>query len=289
MAFNQYGFQQVDYEVHFREFAAPFLVDGNTASNLYFVHEAQQNHIYSINNALLELLSDALTLLSAVSFASEAEHFLRYGIMRRLRMLNSSFRSFQRLVPPNRTVPLSQSQSDEACADLNAMYINILGLLDNYAWVLVHQLGSPSTKAAGRMAIGLFKPALSRDPGLSTVTSALASFSAWEEEMKSRRNPAAHRMPLYVPRGSFSPEQLAEFERVDQMISESLHAGELDKIEPLTAKRDRIGNHLPLFMHDPGETPIEIYPTVPHDIGQSISVGRIVQAFLREPGTSEGR
>lgn len=107
MAFNEFGFQEVEYDIYYQQFAAPFLLDGNIANNLYFIHEAQQTHSYGVNDALLELLGHGLTLLSAVKFAKEAEHYFRYGMMRRLRMVDSLFKSFQGIIPPNRTLPLS--------------------------------------------------------------------------------------------------------------------------------------------------------------------------------------
>lgn len=283
MSFNEFGFQEVEYDSYYQQFAAPFLVDGNIANNRYFLHEAQQTHIYGVNNALLELLGDGLTLLSAVKFAKEAEHFFRYGVMRRLRMIDSSFKSFQSIIPPNRTLPLSQDQSDRACRDLNAIYIDLLGLLDNYAWVAVYQAGSVITRAAHPMSIGLFKPAFNADAGFQPILAALKRFDDWEKDIKTRRNPAAHRMPLYVPSAALMPENVDQFERIEAEISEALHAQEFDKLASLRDGQQRIGTLIPKFLHDPDEPVMDIYPTVPGDIGQAIKIGRIMQSFLREP------
>jgi hypothetical protein len=46
MHFNEFGFQEVEYQKLYRQFAAPFLVEGNAENNLFFIHEAQRNHIY---------------------------------------------------------------------------------------------------------------------------------------------------------------------------------------------------------------------------------------------------
>lgn len=284
MPFNEFGFQEVEYEKSYRQFAAPFLIEGNAANNLFFIHEAQQNHIYGVNNALLELTGDALTLLSRIAFTAEASHFFRFGVMRRLRMIDSSFKSFQAIVPPNRTVPLSQDQSDRVCHDLNAIYIDLLGLLDNYAWVAVHQLGLAATKAAKPLSIGLFKQAFAVDPALKPIADALQTFSDWEGDVKTRRNPAAHRMPLYVPPAALTPEDVIEFERFEVLISEALHAQEFEKLDALREGRRRVGKLIPKFLHDPGEPVIDIYPTVPEDIGQAVKIGRIMQTFLLQTG-----
>lgn len=283
MSFNEFGFQEVEYDVCYRQFAAPFLIDGNIANNRYFLHEAQQAHIDGVNNALLELLGDGLTLLSAVIFAKEAEHFFRFGVMRRLRMIDSAFKGFQSIIPPNRILPLSQDQSDRACRDLNAIYIDLLGLLDNYAWVVVYQAGSLATRAAHPMSIGLFKPAFNADAAFQPILAALKGFGDWEKDVKTRRNPAAHRMPLYVPSAALTPEDVGEFERIEAEISGALRAQEFDKLTSLRDGQQRIGTLIPKFLHDPDEPVMDIYPTVPADIGQAIKIGRIIQSFLREP------
>jgi hypothetical protein len=284
MPFNEFGFQEVEYQKLYRQFAAPFLIEGNVENNRYFIHEAQQNHIHGVNNALLELTGDALTLLSRVAFTPEASHFLRFGVMRRLRMIDSAFKSFQAVVPPNRTVPLSQEQSDRVCRDLNAIYIDLLGLLDNYAWVVVHQHGSAATKAKNALSIGLFKQAFAVDPSLKAVADALQPFRDWETDVKTRRNPAAHRMPLYVPPAALTPEDVVQVERFEALISQALHAQEFEKMDALRESRRRVGTLVPKFLHDPGEPVIDIYPTVPEDIGQAVKIGRTVQTFLLETG-----
>ncbi len=283
MPFNdELGLREVEYQTHFDQFAAPFLTRKNPESDHYFVNQAKENHVYGVNNALLELISDALLMLGVVQFTKDAEHFLRFGVMRRLRMLMSSFRSFQSIIMPDRTVPLTQEQSDDVCRDLNAIYINILGLLDNCAWVIVHNAGSATTRTARAMSIGLFKPSIAADPVLKSVAQALSPYTAWEAEVKTRRNPAAHRMPLYVPPASYTPEDVAEYERYEQLISTALRAHEFDKLSDLRAASRRIGTFVPAFLHDPGEKVMELYPTLPQDIGQMVKVGRVVQSFLRE-------
>lgn len=281
---DEFGFNEVEYQVHFDQFAAPFLIGENEENNRYFVNQAKENHIYGVNNALLDLISDALTMLGVVRFSKEAEHFLRFGVMRRLRMLMSSFRSFQGIIMPARVVPLTQEQSDKVCRDLNAIYINILGLLDNYVWVMVHHAGGDATKAAAPMSIGLFKPKLAADPALTAVVQALAPYATWEQDVKTRRNPAAHRMPLYVPPAVYTPEDVAEGERYEQLMSAALRAQEFEKLSDLRAASRRIGTLAPVFLHDPGEKVMDIYPTVPTDIGQMVKIGRVVQTFLREQG-----
>lgn len=280
MPFNPHGFADVDYESYYNQYALPFLSDVNEQNNDFFRKEAQQSHVYGINNALNELVTDA-ALLTALPLSPEAENHLRYGVLRRLRMISTSFRHFQALVPPNRSVPLVLEQSDEVSRYLNSIYIDLLGLMDNYAWTLTHQFGSQETLSADGMQIGLFKRTLAKDPALSSVISEIRAFEEWEKEVKKRRNPAAHRMPLYVPSAALNPEDALEYNRLGELASSALRDQQFERYRELSDAQQRVGSFLPKFLHHPAGPVDDIYPTIPADLGNAILIGRIVQTFIR--------
>ena len=282
MAFDdEFGFREVDFAVHAAQAEQLFVRGKNAENDAYFDCLARENHIYGVSSALYQLLGDAAVLIEIGGFTQTAEYFMRFGVLRRLRMMIAAFRNLQTIIMPNRTAPLTMEQADEVCRDLNAIYINILGLLDNYAWTVVHQAASADTRDAKPASIGLFKPAFAADPALSGVAAKLKQFSTWESDVKKRRNPAAHRMPLYVPLAVYDPVALNAVKVQDQLISEALHAGNFEKMKGLQREREHIGIFTPIFDHDPGEERHEIYPTIPQDLGQMIKTGRIVQSFLR--------
>lgn len=280
MPFNPHGFGNVDYASYHRQFAAPFLIERNEQNNDYFVKEAQQNHIYGVNNALNELVMDA-ALLASTGLKPDAESHLRYGVLRRLRMISTAFQRFQSLVPPDRSVPLTLSQSDDVARYLNSIYIDLLGLMDNYAWTLAHQAGSADTLAADKMQIGLFKKVLARDATISVVIKEIQTFAAWEKEVKERRNPAAHRMPLYVPSAALTPDDVSTYNSLGDEASAALHKQDFQRYRDLQNAQQRIGTFIAKFLHDPLGPVHDIYPTVPSDIGNAILIGRIAQTFLR--------
>lgn len=150
--------------------------------------------------------------------------------------------------------------------------------------MIVCQVGSAATQSADPFSIGLFKKALAADPALKPAADVLQPFGAWEKEVKTRRNPAAHRMPLYVPPAALTPEDIVEYESLETLISEALHAQEFEKVETLRERRRRLGTLVHKFLHDPGGPVIDIYPTVPQDIGQAVKIGRAMQTFLLEAG-----
>ena len=281
MPFNTHGFADVDYNTYYRQYAAPFLNETNEENNDFFLKEAQQSHVYGVNVALNEVVTDA-ALLTSLPLSPEAEDHLRYGVLRRLRMIATSFRHFQALVPPNRVVPLVLEQSDDVSRYLNSIYIDLLGLMDNYAWTLAYQFASEKTLSTDRMQIGLFKPALAKDPALSSLMSPIRAFAQWEKEVKERRNPAAHRMPLYVPSAALSPDDASEYRRLGELASSALRDQHFERYKELNDAQQRVGSFLPKFLHDPAGPVDDIYPTIPTDIGNAILIGRLVQTFIRD-------
>lgn len=287
MAFDdEFGLQQVDYKVHYAQYAAPFANNPNPANVIFFENQAKEMHVLAVSHALDKLTTDALLIATGLKLEPQADHFLRYGVMRRLRMIQSAFRAFRGVITPDRTAPLSQQQSDDIARDLNAIYINIIGILDNYAWLLVHHMATEATRSAKKMAIGLFKPTLRNDANVSAGLAQLDSFRQWEADVKERRNPAAHRMPLYVPPTALTPDQVTEFERFESLISTALREQQFDKLTGLRDAQRRLGTLIPYFLHDPGEGKMPIFPTLPQDIGQMILIGRVVQTLIRDAAGS---
>ncbi|SFV31743.1 hypothetical protein SAMN05216456_1443 [Devosia crocina] len=279
-------FEEVDYQWHYRQYAQSFIIDGNSANNLYFEQQAQEMHALTVAQAVDGVTRDALLLLPTTDFAAPAERLFRYGIMRRWRMISASFRDFRSIVSPDRNVPLSQEQADLSCRALNSIYIDIYGLLDNYAWMLVHQSGSENTRAARPMAVSLFSRIFRDDPALATLGNEFEAFVPWVSEFRERRNPAAHRIPLHVPPAALTPRDIAEHERIDRQASEALARGDFGLAAELGEATWRIGSFKPYFVHDPTEAFMPVFPTLPNDIGNAVRIGRIAHDFLRDTAKS---
>lgn len=99
--------------------------------------------------------------------------------------------------------------------------------------------------------------------------------------MKKRRNPAAHRMPLYVPSAALTPEDAQTYERLGNEASAALHEGNFEFYQDLQEAQQRAGSFIAKFLHDPSGPVDDIYPTLPYDIESAVLIGRTVQNFLR--------
>jgi len=111
-------------------------------------------------------------------------------------------------------------EATECAIHLNAYYLNLCGALDNLAWVLQYEwqlLADVKEDGKRRHECRLrgaeFRTALKSKH--SELVSVLDQHDNWIKELANLRDPAAHRVPIYVPPAiATSQEQVGEFHRI---------------------------------------------------------------------------
>ena len=66
--------------------------------------------------------------------------------------------------------------------------------------------------------------------------------------MRAFRDPAAHRIPLSVPRSTYSEEDVREYERLDKEATELIAKGELERGMTLIHSSYQLGKYMPIFI-----------------------------------------
>jgi hypothetical protein len=275
----------LDYDQHYAEYARRFGI-ADRKSELFVSKRAQETHILYVHDAL----RDAFT--GSVGFARgltdlQARHFALYGVGRRLEILWSAFRSILDAVPVDRTTPLTGDEGRAVSRDLNTIYINIVGVIDNYAWVLRHERGSADFRALPANRVGLFVKAFLKDPCFASLTPQLNPFKDWFTELRSRRDPAAHQIPLYVPPTVLDPENLQRYQQIEAEMTSLTPLHEFSRIDELNNEQERLGVFVNKFMHHPDEPLIPFYPTIPQDLAQLIRISSAVRQSIASPVTAQ--
>jgi hypothetical protein len=175
--------------------------------------------------------------------------------------------------------PLSADESEELTRDLNLIYLNIRGVLDNLAWALLHEFAQEKLKIHPTK-ISLFKPCISDDNRFDELSLALNAHREWNFDLADRRDPSAHRIPLTVP-----PQVLASEDRsvYAELLNEYARAvQDLDFVaaDQKLKQTERMGQFYPYFIHDIDKGPFPIYPTLPEDVGHAVEICRHVGDFL---------
>ena len=288
--------EELDYERHLDHYR--YALSGDPGQDAYWHHQAQFTQALVVQDALLELRRASVVYSQRVASGEPLTH-LRFGVGRRSNSLWLSIRGLIGVVPPDHTEPLSMVDVEAAARDLNVIYINIRGLLDNLAWTVIHQFAEDANKRRPPGQLGLFLPIMQRDLNLNPLSLALTPYRGWDRELAARRDPAAHRIPLSVPPAVLDEAAQRQYEVLQREHDQALAAtlaflqeGPLTReraeqsqvmfaqVDEVSDRMARIGRFYPWFGHhfDEGHTPI--YPTVPQDLGTMLKVAARVFEFM---------
>lgn len=283
--------EELEYEYHVAFYRNLGLLTGNARGDAHMLRSAEQMHALSVMDAALDTFTSA-TSLSFSTADTEATTYLRYGVGRRAKFIWLSLRELVSKIPPDRTEPLSQEHVDVAANALNTVYLNLRGLLDNFALCVVHLLGSAETKALPPVHISLFSKEVLRDRNLGDVAAAVKPFVDWNADLRALRDPVAHRIPLSVPPALLDDQSVQEYRRIEAeynaATAEALEAVRartdsiplFEKAEAIAAQLRKVGTFRPIFHHHPNEGAISIYPTVPGDVGRAIRIARSISEII---------
>jgi hypothetical protein len=285
--------EQLSFDRHVEFFKGLGALTGDSKRDAHCYRQAEHMHALCITDAILDIHFQAASLAPNIT-STDANFHMRFGVARRSKFIWLSFRGVLGLVPTDRTDPLPGEQVEEVARDLNVIYINIRGTLDNLAWLVRDLFAEEETRELPPMKVGLFSNDFLKDKNLSEVVKLMEPFHSWNRELSSRRDPAAHRIPLSVPPAFIDDETKDEYYRVSEEYTNAVNdafkytrnweeaAPKFEKADVLNEKLQRIGKFLPVFVHHPSEGMMNIYPTVPEDIGNLVKVARGIFEIVRK-------
>jgi hypothetical protein len=137
--------------------------------------------------------------LSAKIKEEKAREYLHYGVGRRLEVIERCIENIFLIFPVERNNLLCREELIDVMINLHAFFVNIFGLLDNLAWVLIHE-----KKLAGiidKKKVGLFKRETKKYlPNKFCQYLDSPQMKLWHEQyLTNYRDAFSHRIPLYVP------------------------------------------------------------------------------------------
>ncbi|MCA9814412.1 MAG: hypothetical protein KC652_04805 [Cyanobacteria bacterium HKST-UBA01] len=162
-------------------------------------------NISELNRCMAELTERFQNMLLSFSMVQSklskdrAQEYLMQGAGRRFRLLYHCILNVYRIFPPGRKEFLTDGELVQVCINLHAFYVDLFGLLDNIAWVVVHE--GELADQIQRTRVGLYSKEMQKH-----LNSAFSSFlnskrmTKWHNcHLKDFRDALAHRIPLYVP------------------------------------------------------------------------------------------
>jgi hypothetical protein len=175
---------------------------------------------------------------------------------------------------PRRREPLSDTEQVNLTLHLNSFYLHIRGCLDNLAWCLAHELKLFGSQIEEEEEVAS-KVNLFAGSFLGTLTSAAPGLAAsvrrhaeWHRDLKSIRDPVAHRIPIYAIPAVLTSEEAERYRDIYNRAEEARLVGDLDRAGQLFNELNGIGDYVPYFAHSPSVTVSlrKVYPQVADDL-----------------------
>jgi hypothetical protein len=253
------------------------------AGDVYFWRKAQEYFTLKIHDAVRDAFLETIHLANHFH-KSEGRQYIQYGAARRLNMIWYAYRGILDVAPVERNRPLSNEEGREITRDLNVIYINISGAMDNFCLALTHEY-VPEKTSLKPQRLGLFERAFIRDNRFKSLRTAIAPHRRWNKDLKTRRHPPAHRFPLYVPPQVVTSSEAAKIQTLWDTHSECMQRLDIDGANHALKKMEQVGNFMPCFAHDPAAGAFPLYPTVPDDLGHLVEIFKAIDLFVKSEKT----
>lgn len=245
-----------------------------------FVEEqAQAGHALVVWQALQSLFEQVSLGVPNSLKNDQARIYLLHGAGRRLGTMFHCFRAIVHTAHEGRKEPLSHEEQQNLSRDLNLIYMNLRGVLDNFAASFLYER-APNV-ALDRLHIDLFSKIYRKEvPAFSEIKDVVMACDDWNREVKSRRDPVAHRIPLYLPPAILTSEEGKKYRELEERYWSELAKQQFDKVDATSLQWQRLGRFHPVFLHHPEESPFPLYPTIPSDLANVVRIGRAVVGAL---------
>lgn len=240
---------------------------------------------YSVNHNLNECI------LSCVNAAykcenEQAKRHLIYGAGRRLRILQRSFHTIAHLATSDRNKPLDDEEQVELNLHLNSLYLHLKGLMDNLAWAVVYEFsifeGFDEKRSKDKHRVDLFKKDFMRSikAKFPDFYQALQTKKDWNHDLKNRRDPVAHRIPIYAIPSFLDKEEAARYEKKYTEAISYLNDLDFKESDGLLEEIQQMGTYLPMFHHTEGLEQ-KLYPVSPQVVCDLDNMTEIIFSALR--------
>jgi hypothetical protein len=275
---------ELEYEPHLQRYRSLFAISAESPPEnvLAAEREAQYSHALTVFNPLRDWSTNAVELSEELK-DENAKFYMKYGAARRFGMMFYAYRQITLTADAKRSDPLTYGEQQDLSRDINVLYMHTRGVLDNLAWCILYERHPEIAGQISPYDVGLFSQKFrTKCPCFTEMQQDIDAHKNWNIELKARRDPVAHRIPLYIPHAQITETEKATYQRLfERYIAE---AGEqrFEDADNTFARLHQVGRFVPYFLHHPGDGPIPLYPTVPSDMAHVVQIANVVQRVLRQ-------
>lgn len=216
--------------------------------------------VEKIENDLILLKSRYVKLIEIIWRVADvlkkdkAKEYLFHGVARRLDVIERCVENIYSTFPLRRATLLSRDELKDVDINLHAFFVNIFGLLENMAWVVVYE--NDNAEKIEKKSVGLYTAKTQQllKEGFKNYLNSDRMKKWHDEYLKNYRDALAHRIPLYVPPKSLTSSQQEQDASFDNALREAIRSRDFNKMNSLHNAADSIGDPAPFFVHSLSET-----------------------------------
>lgn len=239
-----------------------------------------------ISSQLQQLRMDCF--LSGNDIPNErVKEYMFHGVCRRLNVLQHTIINVFTQFPPSTEEKLTQETLFDVQVNLQAFFINLIGVFDNWAWSFVH-LHQLEGDVGGRLNVDMFKSRTQRFlPQVIQQHLQSKALVRWHSEyLKNYRDALAHRIPLYIPPATLTPVEQERYDELEVQRFGLIQTQQWQQLEEMIAEQDALGRPCFAFLHsfaeDQALRPILIHPQMLSDASTVVEFGNLFLAHWRE-------
>jgi hypothetical protein len=210
-----------------------------------------------------------------------------HGVGRRLNVLQHTIANVFGRFPPSTEEMLDRETLINVQINLQAFFINLIGVFDNWAWCFVH-LHQLEAHVGGRLSVDMFKNQIQQFLPQALRRHLLSeTIVRWHSQyLKNYRDALAHRIPLYIPPATLTPAEQDQYNVLELKRLSLAKACQWQQCDEVIAEQDALGRPCFAFLHSASEDgalrPILIHPQMLSDASTVIEFGNLFLAHWRE-------
>jgi hypothetical protein len=218
---------------------------------------------------------------------ADAQRHLHHGFMQRLLMVQAGRVNLLTQADGSDRTPRGVYTATELSLQANAYYLNLRGALDNLAWSLQYQWGllpGIGEDVGRRTSIYLFgQDFLSAlQVAHSALETTLRAHSSWAQDLTNRRDPAAHRIPLQVPRSVYTEEDVLRMRDIERDAARVFESGKHSEGMAVLREIERLGAFEPRLLQATagGPVSVDLHKQVGLDHDSFLSTAEAVVSYM---------
>lgn len=227
-------------------------------------------------------------LLSCNDIPNEqVKEYMFHGAGRRLNVLRHTIINVFDHFPPSAEAKLDRETLIDVQINLQAFFINLVGVFDNWAWSFIH-LHQLEADVGGHLNIDMFKSRTQRLLPHALQQHLLSeTMTRWHSAyLKNYRDALAHRIPLYIPPAILTQAEQERYNAIEAQRFGLIQQHQWQQLDEMIAEQDAIGRPCFAFLHsfseDKASRPILIHPQMLSDASTVVEFGNLFLAHWRE-------